>query len=475
MRNILALVVATMFLTTCGGALDQPKGETGGEIAVELVFPDGYAYDGATGRIALSGGGHALTAPSYVTGVTLTVSDPAGGIVRHTIPLDTLSLSLVLTPALYRFDVLVTTRQGDLFTASREVRLTASGSGPLVMTLEVNAPPVIDRIDVTPATPKRGDLVTVTAYATDPDADDTLAYRWDGRSLENGAAITRYGQSVSERALGCGRQEVTLTVSDGKGGSATRSVSVGAANNPPVATGVTVTNLTGPAGNPKHYDDLRTVCHVTDPDGDTLDISYRLADGTADGGSDSQWNYNVRGGGEISCWAVDSCGDRSNTATATLAGGSSNRPGPLADFATNYVAAPFKVSLIVPAHRDVDLKLVNEVTGVSVWYGNFRGSDGTDMNNDYGCESVVREDRVFVPATALQTGAGNTYRLEISSPNSSNCPAGGTLSANLTLTYGSYAITEVAGSVLGVCSVSPCAPTVNVAAGGSVTTRFYLQ
>jgi hypothetical protein len=74
-----------------------------------------------------------------------------------------------------------------------------------------------------------GGAINLSASASDPDGDN-LTYSWEvtttGASPSDGGSplVTYSGQNVSHTAAGSGVQTATVTVSDGRGGSATGSV-----------------------------------------------------------------------------------------------------------------------------------------------------------------------------------------------------------------------------------------------------------
>ena len=90
-------------------------------------------------------------------------------------------------------------------------------------TTPANRSPVITAITVTPDVGVSGlTIFTISATATDAD-NDTLTYSWVLVSTP------REGQSVQAGFVGDGPQTITLTVTDGKGGtvSQSRAVTIG--------------------------------------------------------------------------------------------------------------------------------------------------------------------------------------------------------------------------------------------------------
>lgn len=98
-----------------------------------------------------------------------------------------------------------------------------SGGGPTGPGLSSNRAPVVTSTNVSPLFGVSG-LTTITMQASATDADgDGLTYSWSFGSA------SASGASTSAKITGDGAVEVRLTVSDGKGGTATssRTVTIG--------------------------------------------------------------------------------------------------------------------------------------------------------------------------------------------------------------------------------------------------------
>ena len=207
-----------LFINGCGG--DTNSGATAGDASLPnltLTFPDGYSVDRSTGRVVSKDASSALTAPAYVTGITLTITGENIETQVFDVPLDTGIVSGTLPPGEYTFSVAVTTNIGLTFTGSTNKRLVKGVNGGIVIQLTLNAPPVITSITISNSAPVVGDTVTANCSATDADGD-AITYAWSG-------AASGAGQSISFTIPADGTFTFTCTASDGRGGVATASVS----------------------------------------------------------------------------------------------------------------------------------------------------------------------------------------------------------------------------------------------------------
>lgn len=77
-----------------------------------------------------------------------------------------------------------------------------------------NEPPDITRFKATPLTVEQGENSTIECIASDPDGDE-LSYQWEA----NGGSFSGEGPSVIWKSpLECDTFDITVTVSDGRGG-----------------------------------------------------------------------------------------------------------------------------------------------------------------------------------------------------------------------------------------------------------------
>jgi len=129
-----------------------------------------------------------------------------------------------------------------------------------------NDPPVISSLEVLPADPPAGSVVTAYATATDPDGD-SLSYHFTW--AVGGTTYTGYGPTFPL----VGRKKgdtvsVTVRVNDGRA-EATRSTSFTIGNALPVITSLTLDPLA-----PRSIDDLTAAAAFEDLDQDALAVRY---------------------------------------------------------------------------------------------------------------------------------------------------------------------------------------------------------
>ncbi len=103
-----------------------------------------------------------------------------------------------------------------LSSACVQPEVTGSASGP-------NSNPVIRSLTAEPLRSRAGELVTLNAEAEDPEGDE-LSYQW----FMTAGDIYGEGPAVRYVATYCclGINSVTVTVKDGRGGVATKTIDV---------------------------------------------------------------------------------------------------------------------------------------------------------------------------------------------------------------------------------------------------------
>lgn len=149
-----------------------------------------------------------------------------------------------------------------------------SMQGTVIVQAEAaNQPPTVTAARTPTGNVTTGQNVSFTATGADPD-NDTLTYSWD---FGDGSAASTT-QNPTHAYTTAGTYSAKVTVSDGKGGSAsdTLSVTVTQANRNP-----TVTAARTPTGGVTTGQSIAFTATASDPDGDTLTYSWDFGDGTA--------------------------------------------------------------------------------------------------------------------------------------------------------------------------------------------------
>lgn len=153
-----------------------------------------------------------------------------------------------------------------------------------------NQPPIIESL-----TSDKNEVATSTeaqVVANAGDADgDVLSYQWSASSgtiTGEGSTVTWTAPAVSDNYT------ITVTVSDGKGGSVTESTTIAAIdkpNHPPTVTGMTIDGAPLPDENTARQWVTKTIhCNAEDPDGDQLTYLWRSTGGKITGqGSTVGW------------------------------------------------------------------------------------------------------------------------------------------------------------------------------------------
>ncbi|WP_299490262.1 PKD domain-containing protein, partial [Acaryochloris sp. IP29b_bin.137] len=143
----------------------------------------------------------------------------------------------------------------------------AAASASIMVTVRNVAPTITDLTG--PLNLSEGETATFTATATDP-GHDPLTYTWD---FSDGSP-SQTGSTVEHTFTDDGLYTISLTVTDGEGGSTTETVTVKVANVAP-----TITNLTGETT--RNEGDLTPfTATATDPGADTLTYVWTFGDGS---------------------------------------------------------------------------------------------------------------------------------------------------------------------------------------------------
>ncbi len=165
-----------------------------------------------------------------------------------------------------------------VYTATLTVTDGRGGSASASATATITAPPPVNQPPIANAGgPYSGTAGQTVAFdgsgSTDPDGD-LLTYVWDFGDLTSGTGIT-----PTHVYSAAGTFHVTLTVSDGRGGTASATVDAMIAAAPPVnhppTAGATIPS-TGLVNLPLIFTGFGS-----DPDGDLLTFSWNFGDGSA--------------------------------------------------------------------------------------------------------------------------------------------------------------------------------------------------
>lgn len=144
-----------------------------------------------------------------------------------------------------------------------------------------NQPPVINSLSAESPTLAPNGETKITCDASDPNGDE-LTYTWTASA---GTITETYQTFIFWKAPGfVGDFEVSVTVDDGNGGTASRSCTITVqANQLPVIDGVTADP---PTLQPSAGEEISTstlTCNAHDPDGDTLTYTWSASGGTLSG------------------------------------------------------------------------------------------------------------------------------------------------------------------------------------------------
>jgi len=152
-----------------------------------------------------------------------------------------------------------------------------------------NQPPVIESITAEEKVPT---LTDTQIIATASDADgDTLTYQWSA----DGGTITSDGSTAVWTAPAISdNYTIKVTVSDGHGDTAAKSITIAAIDKPnhlPVISGVTIDGAPPLKENTARQWVTKTIhCNAEDPDGDKLSYLWRATGGKITGeGSTVGW------------------------------------------------------------------------------------------------------------------------------------------------------------------------------------------
>jgi hypothetical protein len=145
----------------------------------------------------------------------------------------------------------------------------------------VNTPPEISSLAPSATSVALEGSCTVSCTASDADGD-TLTYDW----AATGGAITGEGSTITWMAPAAeGSYSITVSVSDGKGGTASDSCTISVANAPPE-----ISSLDPSATSVAIEGSCTVSCTASDADGDTLTYDWAATGGAITGeGSTITW------------------------------------------------------------------------------------------------------------------------------------------------------------------------------------------
>ena len=155
-----------------------------------------------------------------------------------------------------------------------------------------NTPPEVTSVTVTPTSPLVSDTLTCSATSTDDDGDTvTLSYAWTIGGTTVGTSSTLSSGFSSGDTVTC-----TVTPHDGTESGTTGADSVTIGNSAPEVTSVTI-SPTAPTAS----DTLTCSAATTDPDGDTVTLSYAWAIGGTTVGTSSTLSSGYSRGDTVTC------------------------------------------------------------------------------------------------------------------------------------------------------------------------------
>lgn len=141
-------------------------------------------------------------------------------------------------------------------------------------TMLANHRPVA-RLGVQSGMIRPGESRWIICVATDADGDE-LIYNWSA----TGGEISGQGAAVTWTAPGsAGFYDVTITVSDGRGGEVTSQITIEVRSNSPP----TISNLIADAAWTLPSGSIQVTCNATDPDGDGLSYEWSATGGNITG------------------------------------------------------------------------------------------------------------------------------------------------------------------------------------------------
>ncbi|MCY1041932.1 kelch-like protein [Corallococcus sp. bb12-1] len=153
-------------------------------------------------------------------------SAPSAAATSWTAPASTGIATLILT---------VTDSRGLSSSVVLAVNVTADGEGDATLSISFNSSPVVTALSASPTSLAVGQTTSVSTLASDPDGDG-LSYAWSASCAGTWAQASSSSAFFTPSVLPagtCNNCQLTVTVSDGRGGQNTGTVALCVSNTPP--------------------------------------------------------------------------------------------------------------------------------------------------------------------------------------------------------------------------------------------------
>jgi len=296
---VTGVAMVAMVMAGCGSSSTSSSHDNGSTTSLELNWPDGYSYDQSTHRLTTPQVSNQATGAVTVVKITLIISGEGIDTVTIDVPLDTLTAYFYVSPGLRTFSIVVEDNNGQKYTDSQTVYLTAGEPVELSFNITLNSPPIITSLTASATDMNTSAPVTITATAYDPEGD-AFTYHWDG----GGGTITGSGASVTFFAPRTGEYTVCLTLTDARGATSDPScVTITVRNMPPEINSVTVSDTAPQVGQT-----VTATCDAWDPDRDALAYGWSDGAGWTDTGAQVQYTPQAAGGYTLTCTVTDTHG-----------------------------------------------------------------------------------------------------------------------------------------------------------------------
>lgn len=265
-RSVLGFILLIILITmpSCDGCSDKNPASGSATLSLNIKMSEGYLQKYATSKKL----NEMVTVPG-VTGIKVTLMSAGKEPIVLDVPLDTGRASVSVSPGTWTISVVVTTDEGLTFTGSIIIDIASGQIKEATIPVDVNRPPVIERMWADSTSLYPGESTTVHIRATDRDGDP-LSYSCGGPDF------TWTAPAVSES------HTVSCTIDDGHGGIATSSIVIEVANRNPVITG-----MSPPEGTIFYCGNPTISVSAYDPDGHTLNYQWSATRGSFSGSGSS--------------------------------------------------------------------------------------------------------------------------------------------------------------------------------------------